>query len=157
DPDPENEIGDIERPKDRPFDARHREAVPHLIAPGGETDEYDGTKKSQERIKPARCVTQKPQAIAIDFSFRLTIPILNVGPTAPTTVATWPSAAAPTRISRLLLQIGYFRQRAEIFQQLCSARRSREPRHLAFRIVQVSKHERRRWARLHTGRLDFAI
>src|SRR5215475_8866194 len=73
DADPENEISDVERPKDRPLDPCHGEAVPHLIGPGAEADENHRPKKSHECIKPARRVAQRPQKIAVDFPFRFKI------------------------------------------------------------------------------------
>src|SRR5262245_6591429 len=73
DTDPENEISDVERPKDRPLDPCHGEAVPHLIGPRAEADKNHHPKKSHERIKPARRVAQRPQKIVIDFPFRFKI------------------------------------------------------------------------------------
>src|SRR5262245_17201290 len=88
DADPENEISDVERPKDRPLDPCHGEAVPHLISPRAEADENHRPKKSHERIKPARRVAQRPQKIVVDFPFQFKIHILNVGPTGPSIVST---------------------------------------------------------------------
>src|SRR5262249_34061021 len=73
DSDPENEISDIERPKDRPLDPGDSKAVPHLIGPGAETYENDRAKKSHKRKKPDRRVANRPQKIRVDFPFGLKI------------------------------------------------------------------------------------
>src|SRR2546430_8959163 len=44
-----------------------------------------------------------------------------------------------------------------LFRSLAAARRSREPRHRAVRIIEVAEHERARRARLRARRLQLAV
>src|SRR5262245_65554576 len=87
DSDPEDEIGDVKRPKDRPLDPGDREAVPHLIGPGTEADKNDRAKKNHKRNKPDGRVANGPQKIGVDFPFSLKIHILKVGHTGPAHVS----------------------------------------------------------------------
>src|SRR5216684_2903010 len=57
----------------------------------------------------------------------------------------------------LAQEIGPLRQRSHIFEQFRSARGTREPRDLAFRIVQVPEYQCRGWTGLNAGRLDLAV
>src|SRR5687767_10611017 len=57
----------------------------------------------------------------------------------------------------LLLEIGDLRFRPEIFEQLGAARRTRQARDAAVRIVQIAKYDGGRRTRLRTGRLERAI
>src|SRR5262249_31263834 len=73
DADPENEIRDVKRPKDRPLDTRDHEPIPHLIGPGSEADQNDRAKKSHQRIKPEGREAQGLQKVSVYFPFSLKV------------------------------------------------------------------------------------
>src|SRR5262245_20301982 len=57
----------------------------------------------------------------------------------------------------LAAQVRHLWTRADILEQLVAARRSRESRHLALGIFEITEHERFRRARLHAGWLNVAV
>src|SRR6266705_2032871 len=57
----------------------------------------------------------------------------------------------------LLLQVGDLGLSAKVFKELRSPLRSREPRNLAFGIVQIAENQRRGGTRLHARRLDLTV
>jgi hypothetical protein len=54
-------------------------------------------------------------------------------------------------------EIRNVRERAKILEQCAAARRARQARHLALRILEVTEHQRTRRARLGAGRLEITI
>src|SRR5690242_8092286 len=56
-----------------------------------------------------------------------------------------------------LSEILNLRQRAKVLEQFAAARRLEQPRHFAFRIVEVAEHQRLRWARLGAGCGELAV
>src|SRR6266446_2680786 len=57
----------------------------------------------------------------------------------------------------LLLQVSDLGLSAKVFKELRSPWRSREPRDLAFGIVQIAENQRRRGTRLHARRLHLTV
>src|SRR5438876_973835 len=59
--------------------------------------------------------------------------------------------------SRFFLEIGDLRLSPQVPEQLAAPRRSRQARHFALRIVQISEYQGIRRTGLNTGRLDFSV
>ena len=70
DADPEDEIGDVERPEDRVVDPGDPEAVVHLVRPGAEACQDDAAEECDERVETPRRPQQRTQQIVAELARR---------------------------------------------------------------------------------------
>src|SRR5262249_21953149 len=68
DADPEHEVRDVESPEDAVVDAGHPEAHVHLVEPGAEAHDDDGSEKRHQQVEAPRRPHQRAEQVGVNRS-----------------------------------------------------------------------------------------